>query len=478
MIERPGGAGRAGLRRGGGRRGPSPSWPAWWPPPVPGARRAAVVTQAGIGVAVDPGLPADEFTVPDGEGAKSLAVVEELCRGFARAGLGRSDVVVAVGGGVVTDLAGFAAAVLPPGDGLRERGHHPAGPGGRGHRRQDRGQPPRGEEPGRGVLAAERRSSATPRCWPPCRPREWASGRGEMAKYAFLGGSATGGRPDASLLDLALGEQVARCVAIKADGGGGRRAGGRPPDGPQLRAHPGPRPGGRRLRSRRRPATSATARRWPSAWSSPPCWPGGWGASTTTGSSCTAGWSARFDLSAALPAGADAERWCRSWPGTRRPATTSPSCSTGPGGSSRSTASTQADVLATLAEMEGPEPGDASVSTAGSILLLSGPNLNLLGEREPAVYGSATLDDHVATATGAAAGLGLTLEHLQTNHEGDLVEAVHAGPGPGRRHHRQRRRPHPHVVVAARRPGRLRRGRGRAPPVATRRPASRSATPR
>ena len=53
---------------------------------VPGAARAAVVTQAGIGVEVDPGLPSERFTVPDGEEAKSLAVVEELCRGFARAG--------------------------------------------------------------------------------------------------------------------------------------------------------------------------------------------------------------------------------------------------------------------------------------------------------------------------------------------------------------------------------------------------------
>jgi 5-deoxy-5-amino-3-dehydroquinate synthase len=48
-------------------------------------------------------------------------------------------------------------------------------------------------------------------------PREWASGRGEMAKYAFLGGvSAAGNGPDASLLELSLPEQVARCAGIKA----------------------------------------------------------------------------------------------------------------------------------------------------------------------------------------------------------------------------------------------------------------------
>ncbi len=63
------------------------------------------------------------------------------------------------------------------------------------------------------------------------------------------------------------------------------------------------------------------------------------------------------------------------------------------------------------------------------VLLLSGPNLNLLGEREPAVYGTATLDDHVAAATAAAEGHGLGLEHLQTNREGELVDAIHAARG-------------------------------------------------
>ena len=60
------------------------------------------------------------------------------------------------------------------------------------------------------------------------------------------------------------------------------------------------------------------------------------------------------------------------------------------------------------------------------VLLLSGPNLNLLGEREPDVYGKATLDDHVATAREAADVHGLDVEHEQSNHEGNLVEAIHA----------------------------------------------------
>ena len=64
-----------------------------------------------------------------------------------------------------------------------------------------------------------------------------------------------------------------------------------------------------------------------------------------------------------------------------------------------------------------------------TVLLLSGPNLDLLGEREPEVYGTATLADHVAAAQAVAEAHDLTLEHLQSNHEGVLVEAVHDARG-------------------------------------------------
>ena len=64
-----------------------------------------------------------------------------------------------------------------------------------------------------------------------------------------------------------------------------------------------------------------------------------------------------------------------------------------------------------------------------TVLLLSGPNLGLLGTRQPDIYGSATLDDHVARATAVAEARGLSLEHQQSNHEGVLVEAVHAARG-------------------------------------------------
>ena len=60
------------------------------------------------------------------------------------------------------------------------------------------------------------------------------------------------------------------------------------------------------------------------------------------------------------------------------------------------------------------------------LLLLSGPNLNLLGEREPETYGSETLEEHVQAAINKAAEIGFLLEHFQSNHEGELVDSIHA----------------------------------------------------
>ena len=60
------------------------------------------------------------------------------------------------------------------------------------------------------------------------------------------------------------------------------------------------------------------------------------------------------------------------------------------------------------------------------ILLLNGPNLNLLGQREPDVYGSATLDDIVTSARSLAKELGHELDALQSNAEHELVERIQA----------------------------------------------------
>jgi 3-dehydroquinate dehydratase-2 len=64
--------------------------------------------------------------------------------------------------------------------------------------------------------------------------------------------------------------------------------------------------------------------------------------------------------------------------------------------------------------------------SGGTIVLLSGPNLDLLGDRQPEIYGTETLAELVEAATRAAEAHGYSLEHRQSNHEGDLVEAVHA----------------------------------------------------
>ncbi len=63
------------------------------------------------------------------------------------------------------------------------------------------------------------------------------------------------------------------------------------------------------------------------------------------------------------------------------------------------------------------------------ITLLNGPNLNLLGLRQPEIYGRETLADVVAAAGALAAELGLALEAMQSNHEGQLVDWIHAARG-------------------------------------------------
>ncbi|MBR3418553.1 MAG: type II 3-dehydroquinate dehydratase [Oscillospiraceae bacterium] len=63
------------------------------------------------------------------------------------------------------------------------------------------------------------------------------------------------------------------------------------------------------------------------------------------------------------------------------------------------------------------------------ILVLNGPNLNMLGIREPEHYGTQTLADLIAMIEAEAARLGVTVECYQSNHEGDLVDKIQAAYG-------------------------------------------------
>ena len=292
------------------------SWPGWWPRRCPGRAGPPWSPRRASGSTVDPGLAHEVLTVPDGESAKSLAQVEELCRRFARSGLSRADVVVAVGGEWsptwpvspprrstgVRAYVNVATSLLAQVD---------AAIGGKTGVNIPEGKNLVGAfwQPSAGAVRHRAR-------WPRLPPREWASGRGEVAKYALLG------------IETDLGGSAHRRPGHRGAGGpvrgdqvgGGvvRRARGRPPDAPQLRTHPGPRPRGVRLRRRgrrppprrgggrragvrraARPATGSDRRRR------------GW---RTTG-----GWSAGSTSAPACPPGATPASCSRSWAGTRRP---------------------------------------------------------------------------------------------------------------------------------------------------------------
>ena len=186
-----------------------------------GSRRAAVITQDSVGWTVDSGLEQTVFTVPDGETAKSLDQVERLCQAMARAGFTRADAVVAVGGGVVTDLAGFVAAVYHRGIRFVSvpttlLAQVDAAIGGKTGVNLTEGKNLVGAfwQPS-AVLCDTDVLETLPE-------REMRSGRGELAKYHFLGGER--------LEELSLRDRIAAAVRIKADvvaadeREGGRRA--------------------------------------------------------------------------------------------------------------------------------------------------------------------------------------------------------------------------------------------------------------
>jgi 5-deoxy-5-amino-3-dehydroquinate synthase len=178
----------------------------------PRATRAVVVSQDGIPFA---SAVADllgrrlaaRIDIGAGEASKSLTTVEHVTRGLATAGITRDDVVVAVGGGMVTDVAGFAAAVWHRGVAVVHVATTllamvDAAIGGKTGVNLPEGKNLVGAfwQPA-GVLCDIDALATLP-------PRERRSGDGEMAKYHFL----TGDDLDAMPLD----GRIARCVEIKA----------------------------------------------------------------------------------------------------------------------------------------------------------------------------------------------------------------------------------------------------------------------
>ena len=185
------------------------------------ARRAAIVTQSSIPVQVETGIEQKTFVIGEGEQHKTLSTVETLCRGFAEWGMTRNDVVVGVGGGIVTDVAGFAASVYHRGIAALYvsttlLGQVDAAIGGKTGVNLPEGKNLVGAfwQPS-GVICDTATLASLPE-------REFRAGLGEIAKYHFLGG----GQLDAQELP----ERVANCVRIKADvvaedeREGGRRA--------------------------------------------------------------------------------------------------------------------------------------------------------------------------------------------------------------------------------------------------------------
>jgi 5-deoxy-5-amino-3-dehydroquinate synthase len=175
------------------------------------ARRVAIVTQDGIPAKYIPSfahLEVSTHIIGAGESHKTLSTIERLCREFSQAGLTRGDVVVAVGGGMVTDVAGFAAASYHRGIPVVHVATSllamiDAAVGGK-----------------TGVNIAEGKNLVGA-YWQPhgvvCEmdaldtlpEREMRCGLGEMAKYHFII------REDLSSLSMV--DRIARCVRIKAD---------------------------------------------------------------------------------------------------------------------------------------------------------------------------------------------------------------------------------------------------------------------
>ncbi|MCB1258308.1 MAG: 3-dehydroquinate synthase, partial [Microthrixaceae bacterium] len=171
-------------------------------------RRVAIVTQQTIPHSIDTGREQRVFTIGDGEAHKTMSTVEALCSMFSEWNLTRADCVVGLGGGLVTDVAGFAASVYHRGIPVVHvpttlLGQIDAAIGGKTGVNLDQGKNLVGTYWQPSAVICDTAVLST------LGVREWRCGLGELAKYHWLGG----GRLD----ELPLEERVAACVQIKAD---------------------------------------------------------------------------------------------------------------------------------------------------------------------------------------------------------------------------------------------------------------------
>lgn len=198
------------------------------------ARRAAIVTQSNIGIEIETGIEQRVFTIGDGESFKSLETIGALCRDWAQWGLNRNDVVIGLGGGIVTDVAGFAASVFHRGLPVVQvpttlLGQIDAAVGGKTGVNIPEGKNLVGAfwQP-KAVICDVAMLDTLPQ-------RHYLAGLGEMAKYHFLDDGEMNALGDGELVDGrlrpdALVARVEASVAIKADAvmaderEGGRRA--------------------------------------------------------------------------------------------------------------------------------------------------------------------------------------------------------------------------------------------------------------
>ena len=81
------------------------------------------------------------------------------------------------------------------------------------------------------------------------------------------------------------------------------------------------------------------------------------------------------------------------------------------------------------AQNTGPEPAVSDSGASRRLLLLHGPNLNMLGRRDPRQYGTFTLADVENLTVATAAAAGFTVDCYQSNHEGSLIDRLHAAMG-------------------------------------------------